>query len=98
MATFDSVRVAVWVIGIPVIVALLVSIARRARAVRDEIARVREEAARNPGDPYAQMARLYEARELLDKGRREAVAPRPSAAVPADEPPPSKRNGASDRR
>ena len=60
MTTFDIVRIVVWVVGIPIIVCLLISIARRTRAIRELDARLREEEAQQQaGNPYAEMARLY---------------------------------------
>lgn len=77
MTTYEIVRLVVWVIGVPIIVALCVNAVRRGRAVSEEIARVRREAeAQRSKDPYAQMAEVYEARELLDRGRREVFGGR----------------------
>ena len=67
---YATIRLVVWVIGVPIIVFLIVSIMRRVRAIRDLDARLREEEARNAASPYADMARLYEARELLDRAKR----------------------------
>jgi uncharacterized membrane-anchored protein YhcB (DUF1043 family) len=77
MTTYEIVRLVVWVIGVPIIIALLVSSVRRTRAVSEEIARVKREAEeQRVKNPYAQMAELYEARELLDEGRREVFGER----------------------
>ncbi len=55
-----EVRNVVWLIGVPIIAALLWSIARRIRAIRVLDAKLRaEEAAQNASrDPYADMARM----------------------------------------
>jgi len=58
-----------WVIGIPIIVWLLVKIVRRSREISRSIAELREEEAKNAQNPYAAMARMYEARELLEEAR-----------------------------
>jgi len=77
MTTYEIVRLVVWVIGVPIIIALLVNTVRRTRAVSEEIARVKREAEeQRVKNPYAQMAELYEARELLDRGRREVFGER----------------------
>ncbi len=77
MTTYEIVRLVVWVIGVPIIIALFVNTVRRTRAVSEEIARVKREAEeQRVKNPYAQMAELYEARELLDKGRREVFGER----------------------
>lgn len=74
--TYQLVRTLTYVIGIPIIVALCISIVRRLRAIRELDAQVREEEARNAQNPYAQMAALYqqqEAREMLAKAKRGKV-------------------------
>jgi uncharacterized membrane protein len=87
MTTYEIVRLVVWVIGVPIIIALFVNTVRRTRAVSEEIARVKREAEeQRVKNPYAQMAELYEARELLDKGRREVFGERGKRGKkPADE-------------
>lgn len=67
---FTAIRIAVWVIGLPIIVLLLISIGRKLRAIVAEDRRLKEEAAQNAQNPYADMARMYEAKELLEKARR----------------------------
>jgi hypothetical protein len=62
----------VLILGIPIIIALLVQTARRSAQIRDRIAQVREEQARNPLPPFAQLAELIDnqnARERND-GKR----------------------------
>ncbi|MDX1934917.1 MAG: hypothetical protein SFU56_20155 [Capsulimonadales bacterium] len=73
---FDIVRAAVWIVGVPIIVVLLVSIVRRTRAITRRIAELREEEKRGMKDPYARMAALYEqqeARETLERAGRGRV-------------------------
>ena len=73
---YNSLRVIVWAIGVPVIVWLVVSIVRRTRAISQRIAEVRAEEAQNARNPYAQMAALYEqeeARKQLKKARHGKV-------------------------
>lgn len=62
----------VLILGIPIILGLLVQVARRASRLRERIAQVREEQARNPLPPFAQLAELIDnqnARERHD-GKR----------------------------
>ncbi len=47
-------------IGTPIIIYLLVLIARRVRALRQRIVDVRLEMERNPQPPYAMLAELFE--------------------------------------
>lgn len=58
-----------WSIGIPIIVWLLVKIVRRSREISRSIAELREEEAKNAQNPYAAMARMYEAQQLLEEAR-----------------------------
>ncbi len=58
-----------WIIGIPIIVWLVVKIVRRSRAISRSIAELREEEAKNAQNPYAAMARMYEAQQLLEEAR-----------------------------
>ncbi len=58
-----------WIIGIPIIVWLLVKIVRRSRDISRSIAELREEEAKNAQNPYAAMARMYEAQQLLEDAR-----------------------------
>lgn len=66
---YTLIRIAVWVIGLPIIILLLVSIGRKLRAITAEHRRLQEEEAQNARNPYAELARMYEAKELLDKAR-----------------------------
>lgn len=62
----------VLVLGIPIIIALLIQTARRSAQIRARIRQVREEQARNPLPPFAQLAELIDeqnARERTD-GKR----------------------------
>ncbi|GAB4455269.1 MAG: hypothetical protein OHK0029_11110 [Armatimonadaceae bacterium] len=74
--TYPIFRAVVYLIGIPVILYLCYSIMQRLRAIKELDAKLREEAAQNAANPYAQMASLYEqqeARELLKKAKRGKV-------------------------
>jgi|GEM_PF-4851711 hypothetical protein len=69
-------RLIVYAIGVPIIIALCVSIVRRLKAIKELDAQLREEAAQKPLNPYEQMAALYEqqeARDLLAKAKRGKV-------------------------
>ncbi len=50
----------VLILGVPIIIALLIQTARRSAQIRDRTAQVREEQARNPLPPFAQLAELIE--------------------------------------
>jgi len=69
-ATYETVRLIVWAIGVPIIIALVVSIVRRVRAIQALDAKLREEEEQQAKNPYADMARMYEAQELLERTRR----------------------------
>jgi hypothetical protein len=68
---YEWVRLLVYVIGVPIIVLLLRNAARRVRDIKELDARLREEEAQNAKNPYAEMAKAMEARELLERARRE---------------------------
>ncbi len=70
MITYENIRLFVWLVGVPVILFLLWNTVRRVRAIRELDARLREEEAQNARNPYADMAQMYEARELLERARR----------------------------
>jgi uncharacterized membrane-anchored protein len=74
--TYALVRTLTYLIGIPIITGLCISIVRRLRAIRELDAQVRQEEAQNAQNPYAQMAALYqqqEARDALAKAKRGKV-------------------------
>lgn len=68
--TYEQFRTIIWLVGVPIIVALLVQIVKRVRAINAEHQRLLEEEAQQSKNPYAEMARMYEARELLDRTKR----------------------------
>lgn len=70
MSPYEVFRLIVYLVGVPVIVYLTVQALRKVRAIRDLDARLREEEEAGARNPYAQMARLYEAQELLERARR----------------------------
>jgi hypothetical protein len=67
---YEWIRLVVYVIGIPIIVLLLRNAARRVRDIKELDAKLREEEAQNAQNPYAQMAKMMDARELLDRARK----------------------------
>jgi hypothetical protein len=58
------------VVGVPLIIALLIRIVRRVRDIRELDQRLRDEEEQQAKNPYAEMARMYEAQELLERARR----------------------------
>jgi heme exporter protein D len=68
--TSIPIRIAVWVIGVPIIVLLMKSIVRRTRSIAELDRRMKEEEAANAQHPYADMARMYETQQLLDRARK----------------------------
>ena len=73
--------IVVWVIGVPVIVFLIVQIARRLRQIDGRLAELRKEEEQNAQNPYAAMARLYEAQQLLEEARGGPEKSPPSGSV-----------------
>jgi len=67
--SYENFRLIVYAVGVPIIVFLIVSIIRRIRAINTLDAKLREEEAANAQNPYAQMAQMYEAQELLNQAR-----------------------------
>ncbi|HVK02060.1 MAG TPA: hypothetical protein VM490_01160 [Armatimonadaceae bacterium] len=65
--TYETFRLIVYLIGVPIILYLVVRAVRRTREVSARIREVQEAAERNARDPYGQMAQMFEARELLDR-------------------------------
>jgi len=55
------------ILGIPIIVALLIQIARRLGQIKSRVAQVREEQARNPQSPYAQLAELMATKDARER-------------------------------
>jgi hypothetical protein len=68
--SYETFRLIVWAIGLPIIVYLAVRAARRWKEIQRLDAELREEEAQAAKDPYANMAKMYEAQELLQKSRR----------------------------
>lgn len=60
MSTYETLRLLIWVFGVPTIVALSVRAVRRVRAIRQRHEALLQEAAKNPQDAYAQLAQLYQ--------------------------------------
>jgi hypothetical protein len=69
-SSYETLRLIVWVFGLPIIIALLIRIIRRVRAIHELDARLREEEEQQAKNPYGEMARMYEAQELLERTRR----------------------------
>ncbi|MBC8102007.1 MAG: hypothetical protein H7Z41_05405 [Cytophagales bacterium] len=65
---YEILRFLVWVIGTPIIVFLVVRLVRQVRAIKALDTQLREEEARNAGNPYYQMSQLHEAQKLLEPG------------------------------
>lgn len=78
MSTWQIVSALVWVVGVPIIAWLLVNIVRRTREINRRIAELREEEKRNAQNPYAAMAQLYEAQQLIEQARNPAKSPKPA--------------------
>jgi|GEM_PF-3089915 hypothetical protein len=57
--TYETFRLIVYLIGVPIILYLLVMAVKRTRAVSQRIREVQEEAERTPTNPYADMARMF---------------------------------------
>lgn len=70
MSNYEILRAVVWAVGLPIIIYLCVNAARKMREIRVLDAKLKEEAERNKKNPYAQMAELYEAQQMLDEGKR----------------------------
>ena len=69
MSNYEILRAVVWAVGLPIIIYLCINAVRKVQAIRVLDARLKEEAERNKRNPYAQMAELYEAREILEKAK-----------------------------
>jgi hypothetical protein len=59
MALNDNLRIAIWVFGIPTIIALTVRAIRQVRAIRRRHEELLAEAERNPANPHQALAELY---------------------------------------
>ena len=57
-STYQILRLIVYLIGVPIIVALMIRIVLRVRAIRALDARLKAEEAARPTDPYAAMAAI----------------------------------------
>lgn len=70
MSPYEILRLVVWLVGVPVIVWLCVRAARQVAAIRKLHEELLREEAASAQNPYAQMARLMEAQELLERAKR----------------------------
>ena len=78
MTPWQIISAIVWAVGVPIIIYLLWRIIQRKRQIDQRIAELREEEAQNAANPYAAMAQLYEAQQLLEQARAEGRGPRGS--------------------
>lgn len=69
MSNYEILRAVVWAVGLPIIIWLCRNASRKMREIRVLDAKLKEEAERNKKNPYAQMAELYEAQEILEKAK-----------------------------
>lgn len=69
MAAWEVIRIAIWVVGIPIIVYLIWRIILRVRQINVRIAEIRAEEEEIARNPYAAYARLLEAEDLLERAR-----------------------------
>ena len=69
--TYETLRLVVYTIGLPIIAYLLFNAVRKVRAIRTLDTRLKAEAERNKRNPYAQMAELLEANEIVKGIKRE---------------------------
>lgn len=67
--SYEVFRAIVWAVGLPIILFLLWKAIRRVRALRELDARLREEEAATPRNPYADMAKMYEVQQIMDENR-----------------------------
>lgn len=70
MTPYEIFRLTVYAIGVPVIVALVVQAVRKIRAIRRLHEALLAEEAAAAKNPYAEMAKLHEAQQLLERARR----------------------------
>ncbi|MCX6366553.1 MAG: hypothetical protein NTX57_07550 [Armatimonadetes bacterium] len=59
MESYEHFRIAVWVFGIPTIIALTIRAIRKMRAIKKRHEELLEEAERNPQNPHQALAELY---------------------------------------
>ena len=59
MTSYEHLRIAIWVFGIPTIIALTVRAIRKMRAIRQRHEELLEDAQRNPQNPQQALAELY---------------------------------------
>ncbi|MBC8142632.1 MAG: hypothetical protein H7Y38_14470 [Armatimonadetes bacterium] len=71
MTTYEIVRLVVYLIGVPIIVYLLWNASRKLKQIRALDAKLKAEAEQNKRNPYAQMAEILEAHEIIKETRRE---------------------------
>lgn len=70
MSPYELFRLTVWALGVPIIVLLTVRAVRKVRDIRALHQRLLEEEAAAAKNPYAEMAQLHEAQQLLERARR----------------------------
>lgn len=69
MSLAEVIRIIVWGVGIPIIIYLIWRIIQRVREIERLDAEVRAEEEANAHNPYAAMAKMYEAQKLLEEAR-----------------------------
>ena len=67
MALNDNLRIAIWVFGIPTIIALTVRAIRQVQAIRQRHEELLAEAERNPQNPHQALTELYAPRQKQRK-------------------------------
>lgn len=70
MSPYELFRLAVWAFGVPIIVLLVIRAVRKVRDIRSLHQQLLDEEAAAAKNPYAEMARLHEAQQLLERARR----------------------------
>ena len=69
MTPYEIFRLIVYLIGVPIIIYLIVRAVRKVREIQKLDQELREEEARNATNPYADLARMYEIQQLLERAR-----------------------------
>ena len=77
MSNYEILRLVVYLIGVPIIAYLCINAVRKVRAIRELDTRLKEEAEQNAKNPYAEMAQLLEAQELLKAAKQGRPEERP---------------------
>jgi hypothetical protein len=70
MISYETLRLLVWLIGGPIIIILAVHAVRRAREIRILHEQLLKEEAENAKNPYADMAKLYEVKEVFERAKK----------------------------